>query len=231
MSTNTAQKDFDVTTTQDTNALVKRLLALANCEADELADALTEAATTLDALAKDRDEWRESTIMANKNAANEEKSRRDMQEQRDALQAKLDDAGRQEPPQNHIYCVFDKTYRLHFWSRAEADKVRSQFSCSTMPFLERIDLLDAHPAPQAAAPQPLEYNTWTHNDGDTWSENPADAEIIYDLLGDNPKVGDKFQLRASVESVQQTYRITSVSPDGECEVELVEAAHGIGSKP
>ena len=40
-------------------------------------------------LKQDRDEWRESTVMANANAASEEKRRRDMQEQRDALAAKL----------------------------------------------------------------------------------------------------------------------------------------------
>lgn len=88
-----------------------------------------------------------------------------------------------------------------------------------------------HPAPQPAALQPLKFNTWTHNDGDSWFEHPSDAQIIYDTLGDNPKVGDEFQVRASVSSIHQTYRITSVSPDGECEVELVEAAHGIGAKP
>jgi chromosome segregation ATPase len=40
-------------------------------------------------LKQDRDEWRESTVMASANAASEEKRRRDMQEQRDALSAKL----------------------------------------------------------------------------------------------------------------------------------------------
>lgn len=48
-------------------------------------------------LTQDRDEWRDSTIAANQNAASEEKRRREMQDQRDALQAKLDELGKGEP--------------------------------------------------------------------------------------------------------------------------------------
>ena len=69
--------------------------------------------------------------------------------------------------------------------------------------------------------QPLKINKWSHNDGDSWFEHPADAQIIYDLLGDSPKVGDEFELRAGVSSVLQTYRVTEVSEDGDCEVEQV----------
>lgn len=50
-------------------------------------------------LTQDRDEWRDSTIAANANAASEEKRRREMQDQRDQLKSQLDAMGKGEPVQ------------------------------------------------------------------------------------------------------------------------------------
>jgi hypothetical protein len=44
----------------------------------------------IDALRVDRDEWQEATTLANTNARNEESRRRDMQEQRDALEVVIE---------------------------------------------------------------------------------------------------------------------------------------------
>jgi len=54
-------------------------------------------------LTQDRDEWRESTVMANANAASEEKRRRDMQEQRDGLAAKLETANQSSAHWQHQF--------------------------------------------------------------------------------------------------------------------------------
>lgn len=48
-------------------------------------------------LKKDRDEWQEATIMANDNSERELKRRRELQDERDKLQAKLNELAKQEP--------------------------------------------------------------------------------------------------------------------------------------
>lgn len=169
-----------MTEKQDTEALVKRLLALAftNFGANnELVNALTEAATTLGALQqaneafakrqewwnekmfrletdyaiveKDRDEWRESTILANKNAAIQEQRRHDVETEKAALQAKLDDAGRQEPV----------AWEVHFPNQQRSELVHDlddllDDMTNDTNFL--ITPVYTHPAPQAATESQLE---------------------------------------------------------------------------
>jgi hypothetical protein len=84
--------------------------------------------------------------------------------------------------------------------------------------------LYANAAPQAPAPTKTKFTCWQIPDTDSWYEHPADAQIIHDLFGEDPKVGDEYELSASIFARTVRYRITSVSEDGDCEV---EAAHGI----
>lgn len=76
-----------------------------------------------------------------------------------------------------------------------------------------------------------EFNTWSNNDGDSWYEHPADAQIIYDAFGDEPKVGDTFTLLAGWDCIEATYRITEVNVDGDCEVECVSHPGQINPQP
>lgn len=32
------------------------------------------------------------------------------------------------------------------------------------------------------------FDCWSNNDGDSWFESPSDAELIYEQLGNEPKV-------------------------------------------
>jgi hypothetical protein len=57
----------------------------------------TEAQAENERLTQDRDEWRDSTIAANQNAASETRRREDMQDQRDQLKSQLDAMGKGEP--------------------------------------------------------------------------------------------------------------------------------------
>ena len=69
-------------------------------------------------------------------------------------------------------------------------------------------------------PVALPFNCWSTNDGDSWYEHPADAQLIYDTLGDDAKVGDEFEVTAGWTCVTARYRI--VSQDGDdFEVECI----------
>lgn len=70
-------------------------------------------------------------------------------------------------------------------------------------------------------PQHKKFDCWTNNDGDTWYEHPADAQIIYDIFDDEPIVGAEYELVAGWSAVTARYRIVSVDCDGDCEVECV----------
>ena len=71
------------------------------------------------------------------------------------------------------------------------------------------------------------FNTWSPNEGDTWYEHPADAQIIEDVFGgDIPVVGDEYEIAAGWNCVRARYRITSVTEDGDCEVECVSHPQG-----
>lgn len=82
-------------------------------------------------------------------------------------------------------------------------------------FAELVDMVITYP----------KFTTWSNNEGDSWYEDPADAQIIYDAFGDDPKVGDTFTLKASGNCVNVTYKITEVSADGECEVDCISHPH------
>lgn len=79
---------------------------------------------------------------------------------------------------------------------------------------------------------PRNFNTWSPNEGDTWYEHPADAQIIEDVFGgDMPVVGDEYEVIGGWCGVKARYRITSVSEDGDCEVECVSHQHAAAPKP
>ena len=69
------------------------------------------------------------------------------------------------------------------------------------------------------------FDCWSTNDGDSWFEHPADSQAIYDMLGDDPKVGDEFELTAGWTCVTAKYRVTEVNVDGDCEVECISHPH------
>lgn len=74
---------------------------------------------------------------------------------------------------------------------------------------EAADALSAS-APSEQKPR---FECWSTNEGDSWYENPEDAELLYDVLGDSPKVGDEFEVMAGWYSVQARYRIVSQKDD------------------
>lgn len=74
---------------------------------------------------------------------------------------------------------------------------------------EAADALSAS-APSEQKPR---FECWSTNEGDSWYENPEDAELLYDVLGDSPKVGDEFEVMAGWYSVQARYRIASQTDD------------------
>lgn len=71
-----------------------------------------------------------------------------------------------------------------------------------------------------ASEQKPRFECWSTNEGDSWHEHPADAELLYDVLGNSPKVGDEFEVMAGWCSVQARYRIVS-QKDDDFEVECI----------
>lgn len=69
----------------------------------------------------------------------------------------------------------------------------------------------SEPVKQEPVARPFEC--WSTNDGDSWFEHPADAQLIYDVLGDDPKVGDEFEVSAGWNCVTATYQIASKDGD------------------
>ncbi len=66
------------------------------------------------------------------------------------------------------------------------------------------------------------FNTWSSNDGDSWYDDPADAQILNDVFGgDIPVVGDEYEVLAGWRCVTARYRIAFVSGDGDCEVDCI----------
>lgn len=80
--------------------------------------------------------------------------------------------------------------------------------------------LKAELAKYRDAPVKPRFECWSTNDGDSWYENPDDAELIYDVLGNNAKVGDEFEVMAGWCNVQARYRIVS-EKDDDFEVECI----------
>ena len=121
--------------------------------AEEARAALQSAIQALQAenerLTQDRDEWRDSTIAANANAASEEKRRREMQDQRDQLKSRLDDMGKGEPVA-HVYAIERTGRPLVAWDDARG-----------------IGLGDKlYAAPKALAPLTDEQELWLWQNGD-----------------------------------------------------------------
>ena len=74
--------------------------------------------------------------------------------------------------------------------------------------------------PVKQEPVARQFECWSTNDGDSWFEHPADAQLLYDVLGDDPKVGDEFEVSAGWNCVTATYRIASKDGD-DFEVECI----------
>jgi len=93
-----------------------------------------------------------------------------------------------------------------------------------------LAMLKAQPVQEPVALLP--FDCWSTDDGDSWFEHPADAQIIYDLLGNAPKVGDEFELTAGWRSTTARYRITEITGDGEdFEVECVSHPNAAPVQP
>lgn len=84
------------------------------------------------------------------------------------------------------------------------------------------DLADALLTELAKVSEPIKgrFDCWSTNEGDSWYEHPADTELLYEVLGDEPKVGDEFEVMAGWISVQARYRISSKMND-DFEVECI----------
>jgi len=141
--------------------------------------------------------------------------------ERDALRAELDALKGAEPVAYDDKGCTDMT--------PKSVMQRAFALCPTaLPHMGRMawiaDYFMRNSAPQAPAPTKTEFTCWQIPDTDSWYEHPADAQIIHDLFGEDAKVGDEYELSASIFARTVRYRITSVSEDGDCEV---EAAHGI----
>jgi hypothetical protein len=102
-----------------------------------------------------------------------------------------------------------------------------------MTKVDEVALRVAKEMRSSLPPEPYIFDSaavefWTTNDGDSWYEHPADAELLHDVLGNDPKVGDEFEVTAGWLSVSARYRIAS--QDGEdFEVECV--SHPNDTKP
>ena len=64
------------------------------------------------------------------------------------------------------------------------------------------------------------FDCWSNNEGDSWFESPSDAELIYEQIGNEPKVGDEFYVLAGWCSVEAKYRISEINDD-DIEVECI----------
>ncbi len=85
-----------------------------------------------------------------------------------------------------------------------------------------IELIDASPkggSDEAGIPEPHQ-ECYSDNDGDSWYDHPADAELVTGLA-----VGETYTLTVSHYSVERTYRVTKVPDDlsDDYEVEPVRA--------
>lgn len=78
-----------------------------------------------------------------------------------------------------------------------------------------LDTIRAARAQEQSEQEPVArpFECWSTNDGDSWFEHPADAQLIYDVLGDDPKVGDEFEVSAGWNCVTATYQIASKDGD------------------
>lgn len=80
-----------------------------------------------------------------------------------------------------------------------------------------INMLTA-PAPQAV--EPVKANCYSDDNGDYWRDRPDDCDLVEGL-----KVGDTYELQASIRAWSETFRVTK-APDEESddyEVELVSS--------
>lgn len=62
-------------------------------------------------------------------------------------------------------------------------------------------------------PMVKRFNCWSTNEGDSWYDHPADAQLLEDVLGNEPKIGDEFEVMAGWHCVQAKYKIVSQNRD------------------
>lgn len=85
---------------------------------------------------------------------------------------------------------------------------------------EKSDKEFADTTEAPAAVEQIKANCYSSDDGDTWRDCPDDLDLV-----DGLKLGDTFELQASIRSWSETFRVTKV-PDGtsdDYEVELVSS--------
>lgn len=105
--------------------------------------------------------------------------------------------------------------------RGWLDPISGKLVCAA-PDGSTLLYTEAPIAQPASAPseQKPRFECWSTNEGDSWYEHPADAELLYDVLGNSPKVGDEFEVMAGWCSVHARYRIVS-QKDDDFEVECI----------
>lgn len=67
---------------------------------------------------------------------------------------------------------------------------------------------------------------WSNNDGDSWSEHPADGDFV-----DGLKVGDEYELQASVSSWPERFRVIKAPDDTSDDYEVEPVSIRTASKP
>ena len=83
-----------------------------------------------------------------------------------------------------------------------------------------VHWLPTTPQPSAAedadtAGKGVDANCWSADYGDTWLDCPDDADFVHGL-----KVGDEYELQASVYSWTERFRVTKVPDDANDDYEI-----------
>lgn len=142
-----------------------------------------------------------------------------------------------KPEQEPVYVQLrHKTeYGMSEWGSPIDPKERhSKWADSVEMRLLYTDPPPPPPQQQQSMARPR-FNCWSTNDGDSWVDDPADADVLYATLGDEPQVGDEFEIIAGWRSVKAKYRVTKAGVDGDCAVECIshpqENAHDTKEQP
>jgi len=120
------------------------------------------------------------------------------------------------------------SYMYGSGARHSAFLCQAYFDGAGAPHEEYEAYMAKHPEPVNQEPVARPFECWSTNDGDSWFEHPADAQIIEDTLGSDAKVGDEFEVLAGWDSVRVTYRITAKSGNedlADFEVECISHPH------
>lgn len=109
-----------------------------------------------------------------------------------------------------MYDYGDPLAHGNAWKSAVCTELRAQQA--------RIAELEAQLAAAPQAAQVIKANCYSDDNGDYWRDCPDDSDFV-----DGLKVGDTYELQASIRSWSETFRVTK-APDetsDDYEVELV----------